>query len=304
MKMVKKILLGTLAVAAILSIASCKREEGGNSSIITVNAGSSSASIDYTNGGDAITRGFKTLQTKHTDAICKLSAKVTGDDCDGVMGYIFDYLKNDDETLNFTIAGLRLKKYSSNWKAEAYVETYRNVDPETLESGASFKKKDGTSALVSQNGWTYATDDAFGKEILPKTGVPQDYLNQMIATAKANDAPVDIWVELVANDGTSAGRDETKGTYTVNFYCEDPKRAKDGNALKYGDGGTTSTPSDVEGYITSATIGKANVNTPFDTATALPQTEQGFYATVYAGQTLKGEWKFEQIKQEAEEIVE
>ena len=303
MKMVKKILLGTLAVAAILSFASCQREEGGNSSIISVDAGSSSASIDYPNDTDQITRGFKTLQTKHTDAICKLSAKVTGDSCDGVMGYIFDYLKNEDETLNFTIAGLRLKKYSSNWKAEAYVETYRNVDPETLESGASFKKKDGTSALVGTNSWTYDSD-AFGKVILPMTGFPQDYLNQMIATAKANDTPVDIWVELVANDGTSAGRTGTKGTYTVNFYCEDPKRDKAGDALKYGEGGTTSTPSNVEGYIDSVTIGKANVNTPFDTATTLPQTEQGFYATVYAGQTLKGEWKFEQIKKEAEEIEE
>ena len=302
MKMVKKILLGTLAVAAILSIASCKREEGGNSSIISVNAGSSSASIDYTNGGDAITRGFKTLQTKHTDAICKLSAKVTGDDCDGVMGYIFDYLKNDDETLNFTIAGLRLKKYSSNWKAEAYVETYRYVDPETLESGASFKKKDGTSALKSTNSWTYGSD-AFGKEILPKTGVDQTYLNQMIATAKANDTPVDIWVELVANDGNNLGRTGDAGTYTVNFYCEDPKRTKNGNELKYGDNGSK-TASQTDGYITSVTIPTTSVNTPFDTATALPQTEQGFYATVYAGQTLKGEWKFDAIKQEAEEIEE
>ena len=77
MKMVKKILLGTLAVAAILSIASCKREEGGNSSIIDVKAASSSASIDKTNDGDSVTRGFKTLQTKHLDAICHIETTVT-----------------------------------------------------------------------------------------------------------------------------------------------------------------------------------------------------------------------------------
>ena len=303
MKMVKKILLGTLAVAATLSIASCKREEGGNSSIIDVKAASSSASIDKTNDdANAVTRGFKTLQTKHTDAICKLSAKVTGDTCDGVMGYIFDYLKNEDETLNFTIAGLRLKNYSGNWKAEAYVETYKNVDPETLESGAGFKKKDGTSALAGKNGWSY-DDEAFGKVILPNTNVNQTFMNTAIANAKANDTPVDIWVELVANDGTTAGRDGVAGTYTVNFYNQDPKRAKDGNALKYGENGNK-TAENVGCRIDTATVPVANVNTPFATATSLPQTEQGFYATVYGGQTLKGEWKFDAIKQEAEEIEE
>ncbi len=305
MKMVKKILLGTLAVAAILSIASCKREEGGNSSIITVNAGSSSASIDKTNDdANAVTRGFKTLQTKHTDAICKLSAKVTGDTCDGVMGYIFDYLKNEDETLNFTIAGLRLIKKSSNWQAEAYVETYRNVDGSTLETGAGFKKTDGTSALVSGNGWESSyTADGFGKQIIPCTGITQSEFNNLIETAKANDTPVDIWVELVANLGADTnGRSGTAGTYTVNFYSLDPHRAKDGNALKYGENGDK-TADNVGCRIATVNISAANVNTAF-TAAALPQTEQGFYATVYGGQTLKGEWKFDAIKQEAEEIEE
>ena len=63
MKMVKKILLGTLAVAAVLSLASCgKREEAGNIEI-KVGAGSSSASIDFKNEGEDTARGFKSLQT-------------------------------------------------------------------------------------------------------------------------------------------------------------------------------------------------------------------------------------------------
>jgi len=87
MKMVKKILLGMVATAAILSLASCgKREEAGNSEMINVDAGSSKASIDYTNEGTDVSRGFKTLQTKHTDAICKISNTIKGDK-DGVMGY-------------------------------------------------------------------------------------------------------------------------------------------------------------------------------------------------------------------------
>ena len=86
MKMVKKILLGITAAAAVMTFASCgQREEAGNSSIIDVNAGSSKASIDATNDGTEISRGFKTLQTKHTDAILKVSSYVTGDSCDGAM---------------------------------------------------------------------------------------------------------------------------------------------------------------------------------------------------------------------------
>ena len=300
MKMVKKILLGITAAAAVMTFASCgAREEAGNSSIIDVNAGSSKASIDTTNDGTEITRGFKTLQTKHTDAILKVSSYVTGDSCDGAMGYIFDYKKNDDESLDFSIACARIVKNSDKkWEAQAYVETFRNVNPDTLESGDNFYKADGSKAFVSKNGFgAYDPAKKFGNTIIAAAEA-----DEYVKAQKAAGKPIDLWIELVANLGPSVeGRDGDAGTYTVNFYNEDPKRSKDGDKLKYG-ANKDRTAETVGCRVATVTVPKTSVNNAF--TTALPQTEQGFYATVYAGQTLKGEWQFAAIRQEAEEIEE
>ena len=294
MKMVKKILLGTLAVAAILSIASCKREVAGNSDMIQVNAASSKASIDYTNETDDISRGWKTLETKHTDAICKISQTLTGDSTNGVMGYIFDLKNEDDGTVSFSLAGVRFVPSSGKPELQGYVETYKNVDKSTLEGGASFKKTDGSSALYSSADWdgslpnvTSTTGGVWGKKLRTSAQLKADAYNSDTKTAS-------VWVELVANLGNStATRGGEAGSYTVNFYDFDPERKVSGNNITYKDGATP---------IATATIAKDDVNTAF--TTALPETEQGFYATVYAKQNLKGEWKFDAIKKEAEEIEE
>ena len=50
----------------------------------------------------------------------------------------------------------------------------------------------------------------------------------------------------------------------------------------------------------------ADVNAAYDAEKGLTsmQSDVGFYANVYAGQTLKGTWKLDEIKKEAEEIEE
>ena len=291
MKMVKKILLGMVATAAILSLASCgKREEAGNSEMINVDAGSSKASIDYTNEGTDVSRGFKTLQTKHTDAICKISNTIKGDK-DGVMGYIFDYKVEDDDSVGFSIAALRIaKKDNGKRHVEAYVETYKGIDKETLETGPAFKTISGADATpICKGGWTYT---GFGKEIVNET-LTEKYLAAQKAAGKENQ--VEFWIEVVANLGsTVTGRALDAGSYTVNFYTEDPGRTKGNN--------DTLTYTNPSAIIASAIIPADKTLTAF--TTSLPQTEQGFYATVYAGQTLTGEWKFDAIKNEAEEIAE
>ena len=293
MKMVKKILLGTVAVAAILSIASCKREVAGNSDMIQVNAASSKASIDYTNETDDISRGWKSLETKHTDAICKISSTISGTDTNGVMGYVFDLKDETDGTVSFSLAAIRFVPSASGAPAlHGYVESYKNVDKSTLENGAGFKKADGTDAKPTEAVWTQSLsttpNSKFGKVLRQSSDMIEAY-NGTTKTAT-------IWVELVANTGvTNSKREGTPGTYTVNFYTKDPGRSVSGNNISYSD-------NPVVSAFATATIAKNNVNTAF--TTTLPETEQGFYATVYAGQTLKGEWKFDAIKKEAEEIEE
>ena len=215
---------------------------------------------------------------------------VNGNSCDGVMGYIFDLKNEDDGTQSFSIAGLRVNKGSSGWQGEAYVETYQHVAKNSIESGPGFKTASGANAQpVHKGGWTYDAPNNWGKII-----VPASQLNSTLANA--NPKTVEIWVELVANLGDgNTGRSGIQGSYTVNFYRADPGRTVSGNTISY-------TNNNSSTLITSATIPASAVNNAF--TTSLPQTEQGFYATVYGGQRLTGEWQFKQIKAEAEEIEE
>ena len=312
MKMVKKILLGTLAVAAILSIASCKREEGGNSSIIDVKAASSSASIDKTNDGDSVTRGFKTLQTKHLDAICHIETTVT-DLVDktvngnkilssGTMGYIFNLVKNEETNkYSFTIAGARHNKVAGT--IEAYVESFKDVAADKLE-----EQLDGG---VKATGLTYGSDD-FGFTLVTKA-----QLDAMLNGQTSTPKKLDLWIDVVANGQEmknntlvdAAGRDGTAaGTYTVTFYWKDPKRKSSATSydLHYVDGNSAAPTTFEDGWLKSCTVAAANVNAPYNAEKGLTsmQSDVGFYANVYAGQTLKGTWEFSEIKKEAEEIEE
>nr|MCR4579508.1 hypothetical protein [Treponema sp.] len=137
-----------------------------------------------------------------------------------------------------------------------------------------------------------AADGNFGKILVDAT-TTETQLAANSAAGRANQ--LDVWVELVANLGTGTiGREGDAGTYTVNFYSADPGRTKGNN--------NTLTYTNASCKLASATLSTSKVNTSW--TTSLPQTEQGFYATVYAGQTLKGNWQFSEIKKEAEEIEE
>ena len=311
MKMVKKILLGTLAVAAILSIASCKREEGGNSELIQVNTASSKASIDYTNDGDSVTRGFKTLQTKHLDAICHIETTVT-DLVDktvngnkilssGTMGYIFNLVKNEETNkYSFTIAGARHNKVAGT--IEAYVESFKDVAADKLE-----EQLDGG---VKATGLTYGSDD-FGFTLVTKA-----QLDAMLNGQTSTPKKLDLWIDVVANGQEkknntlvdAAGRDGTAGTYTVSFYWKDPVRKSSANSydLKYVDGNSAAPSTYAAGLLSRCTVLAANVNAPYNEEKGLTsmQSDVGFYANVYAGQHLVGSWQFSEIKKEAEEIEE
>ena len=305
MKMVKKILLGTLAVAAILTFASCgQREEAGNSELIDINAGSSKGSIDYTNESEDTTRGFKTLQTKHLDAICHIETTVTelkGDNAkaSGTMGYIFNVVKAEDGTYSFSIAGARYNQKSGD--VEAYVETFKGIAADKLEENLTGGKK--------ATGLSYG-DTAFGFTLVEKTDV-----NRLLAAQTEEPKKLDLWIDLVANgkakkDDTAApkGRGGKEGTYTVTFYWKDPVRQSSATSydLTYGEAKGAAPTTFAEGFLKSCTIEAADVNAAYDAEKGLTsmQSDVGFYANVYAGQTLKGTWKLDEIKKEAEEIEE
>ena len=287
MKMVKKILLGMTVAAAILALTSCKGLLGGAGGDINNTPGSSSATIDENNTGD-FKRGFKMLVQDHLDAICHIENTVnalegTTQKANGVLGYIFNYKKGDDGKASFSIAGVRYNQ--STKKVEAYVETFKDVLESSIESDATLLN----NGIHAKGNKTWSE---FGFDLFEST---KNY--------NAGDK-FDVWIDVVANDGETEGRNGTAGSYTVRFFDKDPGRNKGTNdKLTYDNEATVK-------KLAELTIAADDVSNPFkksgETKGKLSnmQSKIGYYYNVQPKQKLTGSWKFSEIKMEAEEIEE
>jgi len=272
-----KVLLGSLFAAAMLGLfAGCAEKEDENDML---KVSGSKCTIDYTNeSATDYSRGFTSLKTKHYDAVCKISNETTKnkDSGDGVMGYIFAISQNDDKTYNFGLAGVR----NNNGTVQAYVSYFSNVGAKYLNSGNNFSDINGVK--IGDAG-CIATEHDITKAALGSTSWK---------TLKTNAGKsFDVWINVVANDGTSTGRTGDAGSYTVSFYNSDPLRTTSalGSDTTYGEGA----PSEIASYTVPAS----------DTGlTAMTKLDLGFYANVYGSSTLKGTWELSDIEGEGEPV--
>ena len=297
MKMVKKILLGVVAGALVLGFVGCKGLAAGDSD--AMDTWGSTAKIDSETGGknetDSVMRGFKMLKTKHLDAMLHITntpniienpADKTGKKTNGVMGYIFNYSEDEaTKKSSFTIAGVRYNQLTGT--VQAYVDTFKDIDNSKLSTE---KFNDGVKAT----GIPKYTDGGFF-DLLDK-----DTVKELLAE---NDGKLDLWIDVVANDGESDGRKGTAGSYTVRFFGADPQRKKkSGNGLEYKNANAV--------LLAEGTIEVANVNNPFvkegeeKGKLTNMQSDIGYYFNIAANNTLTGNWEFSAIKMEAEEIEE
>ena len=295
MKIMKKIAAVTIAAAALFAFAGCAGESEDENGMLSVSG--KKCSIDYTNEKpENYSRAFETLKTKHFDAVCKIESTVnlakgdakddTNDRADGVMGYIFDVLQNDDGSYNFTIAGVRYNAYKQ--AIQAYVTAYKNVGGgKYLSAGNDFCDINGVE--IGQKGCL-----ASSEELLLKTAPGIKTLKE-IEIAKGEKAT--IWVDLVCQDGESEGRKGNKGDYVVTFYSEDPQRTTSavGKNTTYGAQNLESIKLD------SVTIPAASTNYAKIQEKAA-QAYLGFYANVYGGKTLTGTWELLDLEGAAEPV--
>lgn len=303
MKMVKKILLGLTAAAVIFGLAGCKRDVAGNPDIISVSFASKQASSAYSNGTNAVTRGFKTLNNDHLDAICHIEntvnvmtdAQKTSYLTNGVMGVVFNSVKDTAaHKRSFSIAAVRYNQ--SNNTVEAYVETFKDIDESRLEDElAPGTKASGMPDYVTNNG-----REGFGFTLLSSAQVNQ-ILNAQTTTPKK----IDIWIDIVANNHMATGRMGASGTYTVSFYKADPRRTKGSdNSLTYPGYDANNSIKIGNSYTIETTEVNNKINRNSSGGLSNMQADIGFYANVAPGQTLTGKWIFDAIKMEAEEIEE
>ena len=272
MKIMKKIAAVTIAAAALFAFAGCAGESEDENDMLSVKG--SGCSIDYTNESDGYSRGFKSLKTNHLDAVCKItqtvnSVAITKDNNgDGVLGFIFDLSQDNTTKLyNFTIAGTRYNV--TKGETQVYVTKYINIDSKYLSAGSDFCGSDGNKAKSVTE---FNREDTAAQCI--------DYLGsaQTAGYKKLDGVEIDktkaqasIWIDVIANDGTSKNRKGEAGSYTVKFYTADPKRKTSASGMDTTYNETDNAPE------STVTVQIPVSATGYDKAT---QNDLGFYANV------------------------
>lgn len=293
MKIMKKIAAVTIAAAALFAFAGCAGESEDENEMLSIKG--SGCSINYTNETNEYSRGFKSLKTKHYDAVCKITQTVNSvaitqnNNGDGVLGFIFDLSQDNTTKLyNFTIAGTRYNV--SKKETQVYVTKYINIDSKYLSAGSDFCGSDGKPAKKVKS---FNREDTAAQCI--------DYLAGTAGYEKLEGVKIDktkaqasIWIDVIANDGESKNRTGETGSYTVKFYTSDPKRETSaaGSNTTYDKNDTA--PKAAKEVTISAS------DTGYNKAT---QNDLGFYANVYSKRTLTGSWELSDIEGSAEPIV-
>ena len=259
MKMVSKIVLGTLALAAVLTLTSCGVKEDEEKAI-------DGKRIDFDNTTEHNYRAFVTTKTKHYSANAVITldnpTEVKGEKANYVLGFVFGVEENehnpkvevfkkdangnnttDKETVtfyNFGIAALRYNK--SSGKVEWYVSWCKDV-PNTILG----YNDDGEFKNISVTDISGVTK-IYGEEtqIIPETGI----FKKVDGLSLTEDNKLSVIIKTFANND---------GSYFVSI-CDTDGNEKD-----------------------STTISKAITG-----YTEKTQALIGRYVTVYAGESVKG----------------
>lgn len=274
MKKITKVLMAAVAVST-LCFAGCKNANdviGGDIFDYTTDKNDDTgaeitASIDHTNASEEeIERGILLFNNKKKD----IAVNVVMDDANNVPGFmsvVFNQTKNKDGTYNFIALGFNSN--TTGKKAKIACTYYKNVDKE------DFTKLD------------FGRTGADCKEILANT-----WFNSNISP-DAN-GKLNVGFVITANKGSDP--------YTVRIYGN--KTAKQLNAIadaigseKTDDDAVIGTP-EKEFKITAAELGLERT-----ADSAKIEAGIGFYANVYAGKTLKGQWQVGDISHNPNGII-
>ncbi len=291
---ISKILVGAVAAVAMVGFFGCATNEDEHN-IISVKG--DTASVNYTNEGTVTYRGFRTLKTKHTDAVAvfTLGGTETEDTSarTGVMGFVFDLEKdksvknssNETKKHIYDFTAVSLRKNGS--AIQAYISRFEGVDADNMDGDNNFKDADGKELTT-----TASVLGAKETEILKGTSGAYATLN---GVTKNDDGTYTVAVEVIAN---------TDGTYSVKFYDGKDavaESAKDEDGVKTGQIKSGAKELTITGNKTSQPI---TVDASWkEGATKTKQTDMGFYAAVYPGKTLVASLQLPYILNE-DEVIE
>lgn len=283
MKKITRILMGAV-VAATLCFTGCmaaddflddeiikydtKNQEDGAEAV---------GSVDYTNDTDSMKRTLRIMNLKKKDIALNVIMENKNADS-GLMGIIFNKTDNKDGTINFILLG---------YKAEggvpiATLTAYKNISKEDFEA-KNFNA--GDEPLANTQGLTYhsatgpASIDFFsgnGWNDLGNSFVDGNNLKVgFVVTAKEGDTPYEIRMY--------AGKSVEELDDIADAIASE----------KTDDDGVIGDPEVIS--ITNTMLGRSD--------TSKIEAGIGFYANVYANQTLKGQWRVADISHNPEGII-
>ncbi len=271
MKMVKKLLLGLVAVAAVISLTGCMPKDDDNNAI---KKGVGKFSINYTYekaaDGEDNYRAYRPTSLKHAGALIKLTFKGDEDPGASKLGVIFGLTENKDaETKKVVSRDFNIIGVAKN--GSYYVSSmYDIVDIQKYNFGATTTARDGEP---KEKIWVDVTSGS---------------KNLTMAKDAKDNTCVYLWYQAVADVG-----------YKWAFLDMTDDEAKAWKALKDEDKKSGVAPTTAKKALASGTI-----NVDFEagvTAGDEPQYPISVYAMVKDGKTLNGEWLMSGYYLEAEE---
>ena len=305
-----KLILTTLAAAAVIGFAGCKGDDEDQHGILKIKG--DTASVDYTNESNITFRGFKTLKTKHTDAVAVFTlGDIEHDDDErtGVFGFVFDLQKNKDATdgngtkktvYDFTAVSLR----KNGNDVQCYVSRFEGVDPDKMDGGNNFKDVNGDALTTA--GKTIGNHTAKETVILKGDG------NSAYATITPPDdgwsysnGGIQVAVEVKAiNNGYAVAFYDGDAVSTHSYKVEDIED-DDGKTKKIRTGqiDANAVPVNFSGNISSNSLSITGTDKCSWAETGKNQQKMGFYAAVYPTKTLVGSIRLPYILNE-DEVVE
>ena len=282
MKMVKKILLGLAAGAAVLSLVSCGLKDDDPEGAIK--GSGSNYTVSYTNPSKTAQdyyRAYNTTTLKHSGALVKVTFDNPSDCKNSKMGLIFDLKKSENENAakgarDFFIIGIGAQNALYVSKFENIVNIQDNNFGATTSANASAGEAKETVYIALKNG-------------------------NLTLPAANEDGSISLYVYCKA---------DKDGNYKFALLAGEPTDSSvkmkiddiDINDLPEGVS-TLSLPTVSSGWTKSGNIGNipGAVKQVADDS-KIEQNQLAVYAMIDADSTLNGSWKFFGTYLEAEEI--
>ena len=294
MKRLHKILMGAVALALAVAFAGCKNANDtvGEAEMISYTSSTNSttkaeatASINYNNPTGDFARGMRLFNNKKKGITANIVIQnISNSSNPGVMGFTFDMVKNNDGTYNFCLFGIR----NNEGHARAYITYYKNISESNFSADNFGVASDDKTRQKDITGWKKGSSNATENN---------GFVEFEDITVTNGQLSCVVEIEALAKETETSENDETlsvdsNNAYNVRIY----KTPENGDLSKFN--GLSNKKDSAKTNITNTAVYSVAIprDSIDDSTDKKIEAKMGFYANVYAGQTLKGEWQVADMK--------